>query len=141
MGRRGCNSFTLEEALKLIDDAKNAEQRREILSRLTVARLREFAELKDINVKSKLFKQDIIDTIIQGLEKAEMAQRLTRRELAMMSFLKLRKLLGAPQWKVAQDLHIQQSVYNRLEKYGAGSSDLKSIVREYLIEQIMQKYT
>ena len=66
MGRKA-NTFTVEEALKLFARAGNDDQRREILDRLTLERLREFAGLNGIKIKCRDTKTVAIDLIMKEL--------------------------------------------------------------------------
>ena len=66
MGRKA-NTFTVEEALSLFARAGNDDQRREILDRLTLERLREFAGLNGIKIKCRDTKTVAIDLIMKEL--------------------------------------------------------------------------
>ncbi|MBQ8692951.1 MAG: hypothetical protein IJ520_07385, partial [Synergistaceae bacterium] len=66
MGRKA-NTFTVEEALSLFARAGNDDQRREILERLTLARLRELAKEQGIALEFNIKKEFVINLIMKEL--------------------------------------------------------------------------
>ena len=73
MGRK-LNTFTVEEALKLFARAGNDDQRREILERLTLARLRELAKEQGIALECNIKKELVISLIMKELSQRQEAE-------------------------------------------------------------------
>ena len=65
---RKLNTFTVEEALSLFARAGNDDQRREILERLTLAKLRELAKEQGIALECNIKKEFVINLIINFFE-------------------------------------------------------------------------
>ena len=166
---RKLNTFTVEEALSLFARAGNDDQRREILDRLTLARLRELAKEHGIALEFNIKKEFVINLIMKELSqrhevretaadrKARLEREMREREAAAAKlevqeelqkgdfpFSQFRRQAGLSQAEVARAIGCELEDYLTVEYWGRGKGSSRLIAakaRKYLTDCIRWGYT
>ena len=141
---RKVNTFTVEQALELYARAGNDDQRREILDKLTLVRLRGLAKAKGLRLENNLQKWIVISRLIEEFkleaEEAEVPeepkQAISDEKLADMPLKQLRLMAGLSLQQLANAINYCKATCYKAEFYGEDTFGVKKRMREYLINYI-----
>lgn len=138
---RKVNTFTVEQALELYARAGNDDQRKEILDKLTLPRLRGLAEAKGVrlgyNVKKWIVISRLIDEFKREAEQGEEPKQVISDErLADMPLKQLRLMAGLSIQRLANAINFCKNTCYKAEFHGEDTLGVKKRMREYLIGYI-----
>ena len=141
---RKVNTFTVEQALELYARAGNDDQRKEILDKLTLVRLRGLAKAKGLRLENNLQKWIVISRLIEEFKREaeqaevpeELKQAISDEKLADMPLKQLRLLAGLSIQKLANAINFCKNTCYKAEFHGEDTLGVKKRMREYLIGYI-----
>ncbi len=138
---RKVNTFTVEQTLELYARAGNDDQRKEILDKLTLPRLRGLAKVKGLRLGYNVKKWIVISRLIEEFkleaEEAEVPEEpkqvISDEKLADMPLKQLRLLAGLSIQRLANAINYCKNTCYKAEFHGEDTFGVKQAMRAYLI--------